>query len=93
LQGKTDHGIWHQIITNAVTDSDGEISIKLGDFRPNMSLTIAFGILAITDVKRLAVFVTNSRTGQTRKTLPVHEETKDLAKSETWDASFTFKTF
>lgn len=93
LQGKIRNGNWHQIITHSITDSDGEISVNIGDFIKGVTVTIAFGVLAFTNLSGLSVFVTNRTTGETRKLKPAYDETKSIEKSETWDEAFEFETF
>jgi hypothetical protein len=93
LQGKTGTGGWHQIITHSVADNDGEISVKIGEFRVGIDLTIGFGVDAFTDIKKAAIFVTNKNTGETRKMKPEADATKDITKADPWMDSFTFKTY
>ena len=93
LQGKTATGNWHQIITSAITDSDGEISVKIGEFNTGSQISIMFGATALTDLQKVAVFVTNIDSGESRKMLPPADETKDIEKPDSWSESFTFTTF
>lgn len=93
LKGKTETGTWHEIITHSVTDNDGEISVKIGEFRVGVDLMIGFGAVGFTDVKKAAIFITNMNTGETRKMKPDGDATKDITKADPWMDSFTFKTY
>jgi len=80
-------GAWHKIITHMITDTDGEITVEIGEFYQGTRINLLFGIQAITDIERAAIVITNAMTGQSIKVLPKQPgEGKKIEKGQTWNA-------
>jgi hypothetical protein len=61
------NGIWHNIITKGITDNDGEITVKIGEFNKGTVLNFVAGVFAITNTERVAIVITNATTGESKK--------------------------
>ena len=93
LIGKANGGPSTPIITHTIVDSDGEISVKIGDFVVGDSLELSFGIEGITDLDKVAVYVTNKTSNTIVKMKPAGDQLKKLSGHEVWSDKITFTTF
>jgi pyocin large subunit-like protein len=93
LVGKANGGPSTPIITHTIADTDGEISVKIGDFPIGESLEINFGVEGITDLERVAVYVTNKTSNEIVKMNPQADQFKKLPINEPWTDKVSFTTF
>jgi hypothetical protein len=79
------------IIPLIITDNDGEISQNLGNFDPKDKIEISFGLLAVTNIEKIGIFITENNS-KVKKVMPKEEnEFKNLEKSKIWEESFIYK--
>jgi hypothetical protein len=93
LIGKANGGPSTPIITHTIADTDGEISVKIGDFAMGESLEINFGVEGITDLDKVAVYVTNKTSNTIVKMNPPANQFKKLSAHDVWMDKITFTTF
>ncbi|RZM27757.1 MAG: hypothetical protein EOO88_11525 [Pedobacter sp.] len=79
-------GVWNQLITKNIVDSDGEITIEIGTFSPGTIVNFIFGIQAITDIPSLMIFIVNGTTKKTVRLLASATK-KKLSNGEVWNSS------
>jgi hypothetical protein len=74
---------WHQIITNPITDIDGEITVQIGKFAKGSKIELAFDVFPLEDIPACALFTINN-TENTHKKIAPASGNKPLEKGTGW---------
>ena len=83
LNGQTDGGIWQQVITTTIADSDGEITVEIGHLVKGSTLNLMFGVQAIVAIDSIRIIITNATENTPARVRPKKDlEIKKMAKGE-----------
>jgi len=83
-------GAWINLITNAISESDGELTVELGYYKKDDLIEIAYGIMSFENISRSAILVIEDN----KKVFKVKPENPDefqaLNKFESLEGGFQF---
>jgi hypothetical protein len=82
---------FRNVITDTITDYDGEISIDLGNFSNEDKIEVDFGILAITDVEKIGIFIVENNSIVTKVKPEGQNDYMKLDHSNLWKDSLLYK--
>lgn len=77
-----------QVLSNIVTDNDGELTVSLGVFTPGTKLDIIYNVFPHQNIPASAIYITNLNTGSLLKVDPASGH-KALTKAKPWAAAKT----